>query len=88
MKLSPKLIEILVLMNSGWELGRSNTSSLGWWLQKGGIGKGGETNEIHGRTNMYMLTNSKLIASNGYGFPTQKYYLTEEGKQFLKDIGK
>jgi len=83
-KLTKKLIEILIFMNSGWELGISHAGSFGFWLQKGGCGKGGEYKEIHGRTNIYKLKIEGLIASNGYGFPTEKYHLTDKGKLFLE----
>lgn len=78
---SKKLEEILRLMNSGWELGCGHSG--GYWLQKGGIGRGGECIWIHGRTNVYLLRGEDLIAPYGKEFPTQKYHLTDKGKEYI-----
>ena len=88
MKLNSKLIEILELMNSGWQLGNSGACMRGWWLQKGGCGKGGETKYLHGRTNVYELWTKKLIVSDGYNFPIEKYHLTEKGKKYIEQFNK
>jgi len=85
MKLTPKLIEILKLMNSGWQLGLSKSCTGGWWLQKGGCGYGGESKRFHGNVKIFELVKENLIKSDGYGFPTQTYHLTEKGKGFLNE---
>lgn len=79
MQLSKRLREILIMMCAGWELGRSETWKGGWWLQKGGCGKGGECRYIHGRTNVRLLVKEGLIALNKRSFPTTKYHLTSKG---------
>lgn len=88
MKLSPKLIEILKLMNDGWELGfHEGVSSMGFWIQKNGLGHGGESKQIHGRTNVYKLKIAGLIDNDGkHHFPTTPYFLTDKGKKFVKDL--
>jgi hypothetical protein len=89
MPLTPKLIEILKLMNNGWELGLSDRARNGfeWWMQKGGLGRGGEAKQIHGRVDVYKLKREGLIDNDGkFHFPTTSYFLTDKGKQFLKEI--
>ncbi len=92
MKLTKKQIEILTLMNLGWELGKNTSTSARnishnrvWWLQKGGIGRGGESKEIHGKVNILNLYQEKLILSTGFNFPSEKYYLTKKGKKLLNE---
>jgi len=88
MKLSPKLLEILELMNDGWELGFSiGVSKALWWIQKGGLGRGGEAKYPHGRIQIRRLSKEGLIANDGkHHFPTTPYFLTDKGKKFLKEI--
>lgn len=86
MKLTPKLKEILVLMKSGWQLGKSKALSCHWWLQKDGCGKGGEAKIIDGRVRVINLWREKLIESDGYGFPTETYHLTEKGKRIVNEL--
>lgn len=84
MKLSKKLIEILQLMNNKWQLGRGEDGK--YWLQLNGIGRGGKTKWLHGRTQIGKLLNLNFIESCGWSFPTTKYQLTDKGKQYLKTI--
>ena len=86
MKLSKKLIEILELMNNGWELGRDHHMCR-WWLQKGGLGYGGDAIRLHGRTKVRMLLSEGLIEDDGkHHFPTTPYYLTDKGEEYLKEL--
>jgi len=86
MKLSPKLIEILQLMNGGWELG-FDSHQCKWWVQKGKLGCGGDTIHPHGRIKISRLREEGLIANDGkHHFPTTPYFLTEKGKQYVKDL--
>jgi len=53
MKLSKTQLEVLRLMNEGWELGRNNDGGWGgrqWWMQKGGLGYGGDDKTINSAT--------------------------------------
>lgn len=89
MKLSKKLIEILVLMNTGWELGHDDTcsGSCHWRIQEGGLGWGGKAIYPHGRTKVRTLIQLDFIAHDGkHHFPTTPYFLTGKGKQFLKEL--
>ena len=79
MKLTKRLKGTLIMMDSGWKLKRSHDGS--WWMQNKGL----ETIWIHGRTNVHLLLKEGLIASDGYGFPTEKYHLTDKGKEFVND---
>jgi hypothetical protein len=83
MKLSKKLIEILQLMNNDWELG-FDKFRYKWWLQKGGCGYGGDSKNIHGKTNIKFLIQENLISSKGFNYPTETYCITEKGKEILK----
>lgn len=86
MKLSPKLIEVLQLMNNGWELGYSGHQDH-WWIQEGKLGYGGEAKNFHGRLKIYKLRELELIANDGrHHFPTTPYFLTNKGKDYLKEL--
>ena len=50
MKLSPNQQRILDLMANGWELGLETTIYGQYSIQKGGIGKGGESFPVNGNT--------------------------------------
>lgn len=64
--------QIIRLMKSGWELGRSHNGR--WWIQKDGLGSGGESNNVHANTARSLL-NNKIIKSKGYGFPSEQFIL-------------
>jgi len=72
--------EILRLMAEGWELGHSTS---GWgggpwgWLQKQGLGRGGETISVRANT-AWALMRKGLIKSTGFGFPTERYVLSDK----------
>lgn len=42
--------EVLELMAAGWELGKRHGYAASVWLQKGGIGRGGEARDVHAAT--------------------------------------
>ena len=87
MKLSKKLIEILELMNNGWELGFDDGFTSHWRIQQGGLGKGGNAIYPHGRTKIITLIEEGLITNDGkHHFPTTPYFLTDKGKQYLKEL--
>jgi hypothetical protein len=78
-KLTKAQQEVIDLMRQGWELGVSTTADGRWWLQKGGLGRGGETNNVNANT-AHALLRAGLIRSAGYSFPTQHYLLTDKGR--------
>lgn len=80
-KLSPVQIEILKLMRAGWPMAKSNKISYGYsyWLQKDGIGRGGETKYFKEPTFNFLLNNG-FIALLKKSYPVSSYQLTELGK--------
>lgn len=80
MKLSPAQLEVLRLMADGWELGSSVSSQRSsTWLQKGGCGRGGESQTVSANT-IAALWNRDLIEFGERSFPTQTYKLTALGE--------
>lgn len=89
MKLSKTQKRILELMNSGWELGISvgyRNLFGSFWLQKGGLGKGGETIRNINFKTIDKLVNLELIKQCEKGFPTTHYKLVEKGKKLLENL--
>jgi hypothetical protein len=90
MKLNDTQFNILKLMNARWELGRYRDWGLGSYhttLQKGGLGKGGETIAVNMNT-LRALDKRKLINTTDHlGHPTI-YKLTALGKSVLKEMQK
>ena len=76
MKLSKTQQHVIDLMESGWELGCSTTMDGRCWLQKGGLGQGGETEDVRHNT-VHALYKRGLIEGH-YGFPTKKYTLRKK----------
>lgn len=80
--LSKVQAEVLALLQSGeWELGESvaRLSGSRYWLQKGGVGRGGESREVRWSTAKALIDAGLIEAP--YAFPTLKYRLTEKGRQ-------
>jgi len=71
-KLSTAQQEILDLMANGWELAEYTDYDGGWRIQKGGIGKGGESRTVNCKT-AFALWNKDLIkpVSNEFEFPSR-----------------
>ena len=82
MRLSIKEKNILELMKLGWELAYDNFSTHSW-VQKNGIGRGGETVKVSPRT-LKSLKEKGLITEI-YSFPCSEYKLVESSKT-LKDL--
>ncbi|MCB7130196.1 MAG: hypothetical protein J3T61_11735 [Candidatus Brocadiales bacterium] len=82
-KLTKPMKTVLRLMGSGWELG-SGTGSMDGppFLQKGGVGYGGDTAKTNWNT-IGGLLDRKLIVQH-YKFPTATYSLTPLGHRALK----
>lgn len=81
-KLSETQREVLRLMADGWELGSTGGFEPRYWLQKGGLGKGGETKDIRSTTYLSLL-GLGLIEQAAHKFPFVYYRLTEKGKSEL-----
>lgn len=77
MKLSKNQQKVIDLMKEGWELGSGYS---GAWVQKGGLGKCGETVRISMAT-LSALLRKDLVKFIGRVFPTNHYLLTEKGRQ-------
>lgn len=78
-KLSDKQKEVILNARNGWQLGRSSSLNPRAWMQKGGLGKGGESKDIS--FNIWnALLRRHLIEQDYYSFPTSPYKLTELGK--------
>ena len=82
-KLSPAQADVIDRMTNGWELGVSVTMNGRAWLQKGGVGKGGETKAVSIST-LSALSHLGLIVRAKDGFPTVVYSLTPAAKAPLK----
>jgi len=78
MKLSKLQQEVIDLMNNGWELGRDVTYNGRCWMQKGGLGCGGNTKKV-GHNTVHALYRKGLIEEH-YRFPTAKYTLTSKAR--------
>jgi hypothetical protein len=74
MKITPAQQKIINMMNGGWNLGRSHCGRS--WLQKGGIGRGGEVLSV--RSDVFLkLYKNGFIKSSKWSFPTEEYILTK-----------
>ena len=76
-KLTPLQQEIIDLMKDGWELGTAMGLNPRSWLQKGGLGKGGESKEIKSGT-VHALAYLGYIERGESEFPTLHYRLKTE----------
>lgn len=65
---------VIDLMKEGWELGISRTYGVRAWLQKDGIGRGGESEDVYLST-FYSLSKKGYIILKKEGFPTSTYKL-------------
>jgi hypothetical protein len=77
-KISNTQKEIITLMREGWEMAKSNTMNARSWIQKNGIGKGGETKNLTVST-FISLCEKGIIEQKEYGFPSSTFKLTELG---------
>lgn len=75
-KLSKTQQEVLHMMRNGWELGTSSGLHGRSWLQRGGLGRGGEVKRVSYAT-VYSLFKAGLIKHH-YGFPTSRYTIATE----------
>jgi hypothetical protein len=83
-KLTKAQYRILNLMYSGWELGLNNDYQGKCWIQKGGLGRGGESEH-----NIYYGIIDKLeklgfIERLDHSFSTTHCKITQKGIDYLK----
>lgn len=78
-KISSSQASVLQYMRSGWELGHSLGYKSRIWLQKNGIGKGGESINVPAKSFGKILAYN-LIELKEKRYPTHIYQLTELGK--------
>lgn len=82
LKLSEPQKAVIYLMQEGWELGRSLIFDRQPWLQKNGLGRGGESKDV--RSNIvFTLVRMGLIEGMARQFPKQRYVLTGKGKKLV-----
>jgi len=76
-KLSITQQYVIDLMKKGWELGVSTSIHGRCRLQRGGLGRGGESINVNPVT-IRALRKQGLIVTTGWDFPTEKYILSKE----------
>ena len=74
-KLTEVQQEVIDLMKAGWELGQNESGAMNKrsWLQKDGLGRGGESKKISSAT-VQALILKKVIKKN-YKFPVSRFEL-------------
>lgn len=77
MKLSTAQQDVVNRMRDGWELGAPMTPDGGVWLQQGGLGKGGNSKQVHANT-FNSLYQKGIIKQALRAWPTMHYALTPE----------
>ena len=78
-KLSNSQREIIGLMRDGWTLAEDTDKRGKAYIQKGGIGKGGESLDVNSKT-VNALYTQKIIRITKQSFPTNEYALTKLGQ--------
>jgi hypothetical protein len=80
-KLSDKQKEVIRLMREGWGTAITYGMYAGAWMQKNGIGKGGESKSLRPDT-VHRLIDLKLIEDNNESkrYSDKHFSLTELGK--------
>ena len=76
MKLSKAQERVVSRLKEGWELGWSQTMSKRVWLQKDGVGRGGETEGVASVTANSLLK-AGIIVCDKREFPTSRYRLAD-----------
>ena len=78
-KPTKKQMEILTLMDSGWEMGVSSAFDFSAWVQKDGVGRGGAVVRLHANT-FSGLSHRGFIEPAKHGYPSSIWKLTESGR--------
>ena len=92
MKLSKLQVEVIQLMQKGWELGSYHGLGVGYGnpsftihLQKNGLGKGGEC--VHVKVNTFWSLQSRglieEVENQPYFAHPKRYQLTQKGKDWV-----
>lgn len=76
-KLSKLQQDVIDKLREGWELGLSMTMDGGAWMQKDGLGRGGESMNVKKNT-FFALRDKGIIKRVSENFPTARYVLTDE----------
>ena len=71
-------------MRVGWSLGLTMTLTGGYWLQQGGLGRGGATESVHANT-AHALRTKGVIQSVRRVFPVEEFQLTEAWRKPQKE---
>jgi hypothetical protein len=82
-KLSKAQAEVVRKMKNGWELGESTGLSSRCWLQKGGIGKGGEAQSVSHATATVLLR-AGIIEYAKKQYPTFTYKLAPKADHIFQ----
>ena len=73
---------VVDLLGQGWELGVAQGIDPRAWLQQGGLGRGGKTEDVRSNT-LYALWKRGAIVLKSDKFPTTRYELAP--KKVLDD---
>jgi len=74
-KLSPAMQEVVDCMVAGWELGLSVGQAGHPWLQKDGLGRGGDTKDVRLDTFYALYKRGLIKAIDTNAFPNIRYRL-------------
>jgi hypothetical protein len=80
---------IIYLASQDWEMGCTDGIRARYWMQRGGLGRGGATKQIHARTWQGLLERhiiEKIQFTNPIPSLTEKYQLTLLGKELAKNL--
>lgn len=76
---------LIAIICQNWEIGLDSTySNGGWWMQQGGLGRGGPAQKVNSRT-AFILCERKWIKAGKRTFPTTHYMVTDLGKAALEE---
>lgn len=78
MKLSNAQQHVIDRMKQGWQLGNSMTIGGRFWIQSGGCGSGGPSEDVNANT-VQALVKRRLIDVDKQKFPTCTWKLTKRG---------
>ena len=82
--ITPKQKEFLQLIVDGWEIGMGTGFTPRAWIQKGGLGRGGEARDIHFNTFSAMRLKGLIELNEQHQFADpQRYHITEKSKLAL-----
>jgi len=79
MRLGKVQKNIISKMADGWELGKDQGLHGHWWIQEGGLGRGGNAIQGLPPLSLHSLWKNKVIIETKEGFPTEHFGLTPYG---------